>query len=273
MRCVRERIVSLSQMRVPVLIAGGRGSGRDRAVGVLHEIDRRGGRPLVVVRCGNLIGPTPLPPRGCHVYLDEVARLSPVEQGRWLEYLGLRGDVRTSRVARVYASTSHELRACVREGSFSPPLAEYLLRFTIQLPLLADRRQDIPDLVHSLMDEIGTRLERDISHIEARALQRLRAQPWPGDVAELAGVVEKLVAYSGSGEITLESLDQVLDESRQVVTTIRAELKLRRRRELIALLHDCGGNLAAAARRLGVSRSTLVSRAQRSGLLPPPRAG
>ena len=277
MRRVRERLAALSPLRVPVLIAGEGGSGRDSAVEALHALGRHGGRPLVAVRCGVRPQRALLPPRGSSVYLDEVGRLPAAEQARWLGHLGLRGDARTRRVARVYASTSDDLRALAREGSFSPELAEYLSRFRVHLPPLRDRRRDVPELARSLASTIGLRLGRRITGIEEGALLRLSLQPWNGNVAELAGVMEKLVAFSATGEITLEGVGQVLGTAPGSADTPSADTRRAGptacgRGELLLVFHECGGNLAAAARRLGISRSTLVSRAKRLGLLPRPAA-
>jgi len=86
----------------------------------------------------------------------------------------------------------------------------------------------------------------------------------------LAQVVEKLVAFSPSGDVTRERVREVLGESPDSVALLRHQRNQQQREELVALLESCGGNLAEVARRLEISRGAVIYRAQKHGLLPRP---
>jgi two-component system response regulator AtoC len=270
MRRVRERVRALAPLALPVLVAGERGSGRDRVVQALHALgrpDREADAPLVRVRCGE--DAQPAPPPGSVVYLDEVGRLDLPQQACWEQRLRTGNDGGAPpRFRRVYASTCEDLTRRVREGSFLPALARPLSRFTIQLSPLRQRREDVPALVTALVGEIGRSLGRDRCRVQPAALTALKARSWPGNVAELARVLEKLVAFSPGGEISGRRVRAVLREMPESVDSLRRSRKAQQREELVRLLEECGGNLAEVARRLGLSRGAVIYRARRFGLMP-----
>jgi transcriptional regulator of acetoin/glycerol metabolism len=101
----------------------------------------------------------------------------------------------------------------------------------------------------------------------APAVKLLQEQPWPGNVAQLANVIEKLVAFSADGLVTRRGVSCVLAESPATIPSLRQGALRRQRDELVATLDATGGNLAEAARRLSMSRGAVIYRAQKFGLL------
>lgn len=270
MRRVRERICALAPLTPPVLVRGETGAGRDCVARALCALGPHADAPFVSVRAGEG-GPARLPNRPSVYYLDEVGRLSPDEQSHWRKVLGGIDSDRDERIARILASTSEDLEAVAREGRFDPDLARALHRFSIVLPPLRNRIEDVSQLVPLLARRIGARLGRPEVRFERAALALLKRQLWPGNVRELAALVEKLVAFSAHGTVTRDRVREVLGESPDGVAALRSRRNQREREELMVLLEECGGNLAEVARRLDISRGAVIYRAQKHGLVPRPR--
>ena len=269
-QAVRERVTALSSLNVPVLIRGERGTGRDHVAQVLHR--QRYGRSerLAVVEkdAGSAGGQGAA--RG-PVYLDEIGGFSLREQGRWARYVieTERKEGRSS--GRVIASTSENVEQLVRDGSFDSGLAEELLRFTIELPPLRERVRDIPVLVGALAEKIARRMGRTSVVFSRGALRELQSPTWLGNVRELAGTVERLVAFAPMGRIDAAQVKAVLREVPTGVLSSRVARERAQEEELVKLIHETGGNLAEIGRRINMSRGAVIYRAQKYGLLPKPK--
>jgi two-component system response regulator AtoC len=262
MERVRERVRALAPLDVAVLVLGEPGSGRSRVVEALHRHGPLAGRSLLRVRPGMR------PPRDARgpYHLDGVADLGPAEQAFWVDRLRVQGSD-----TRVFASSPCELAPLVREGHFDTRLFERLRRFVVRLPPLRARLEDLPALVRHLSRSAGERLGRPEPRVERSALTRLRAQPWPGNVAELADLIERLVAFAGDGRLTGALVEEVVGESARGVDALRRRRDEQQRHQLETALRECGGNLAEVARRIGMSRGAVIYRAQKYGLLARPR--
>jgi DNA-binding NtrC family response regulator len=269
LRRVRERIRALAPLSLPVLVHGERGSGRDAVAEALHAFGERPEVPLVPVRSGSG-GGHEIPAGGAVIYLDDVESLSVSERSHWLRVLRNAESSPDDRLVRVLASTREDLSARAASGHFDPGLAEILTRFSIALPPLRERREDVAHLVPILATRAGERLGRAQVRFDRGAIAVLRSQLWPGNVAELASVIEKLVAFSVSGSVSREQVREVLGESPDGVAALRSRRNRNEREELVELLEACGGNLAEVARRIGISRGAVIYRAQKHGLVPKP---
>jgi two-component system response regulator AtoC len=266
MRRVRARIAGLGPLQVPVLVVGERGSGRDWVVNALHGASQDRASTLLALR-GDASAAGRAPASARAVYLDEVGALSPEAQRHWLERVDGKGRVPGDRV-RLYASTSEDLASRARDGSFLPKLAGRLLRFRIELPPLRDRLEDVPVLVAALVPKLGARLGRASVRVLPAALARLAQHPWAENVRELEDALERMIAFSADGQVTRSHVDEALASDPESVVSLRGRRESRQRDELVRLLEACGGNLAEVARRLGMSRSAIVYRTRKYGLLP-----
>jgi two-component system response regulator AtoC len=263
MQRVRERVTALSRLRVPVLVRGEEGSGRTHVVGVLRELRGEAGAEVATLRTGDRRLLAPLDARRSNV-LEEVARLSPVEQARWRDALLAPGrDARTS----VYATTTEDLALLARQDAFDPVLADTLGHFAIALPPLRDRRADLPELAAELASRACTRLGREPVALSRPALRLLQAQSWPGNVRELAFAVERLVAFTAGPRVERGHVEALFEDSPRSVVATRHARSRRQREELQRLIDETGGNLAEVARRLEMSRGGVIYRAQKFGLM------
>lgn len=267
MRRVRERIAGLAPLRVPVLVSGEQGSGRDCVVRAFQALCEPPDTPLVVIQADSPAAARPQTAVRA-VYLDEVGRLDGEAQARWYARLRELEASSGARTTRVYASTSEDLGAAAHQGSFHPGLARCLLRFVVALPPLRERLEDLGPLIAVLLPRIGARVGRGDARVLPSALARLKRHPWAGNVRELAETVERLIAFSPRGDITRAQVDEVLRASPESVSSLRDRRQRRQREELVSLLEECGGNLAEVARRIGMSRGAVIYRAKKHGLLP-----
>ncbi|BDG03160.1 propionate catabolism operon regulatory protein PrpR [Anaeromyxobacter oryzae] len=208
------------------------------------------------------------------IFLDEVGDMPLALQTRLLRVLQQREVLRlgsndpTPIDVRVVAATNHDLAARVEEGAFREDLYYRLNILRLHLPPLAARPEDIPliatHLLERALEQHGALAARDRA---LRAiLPRLAAHAWPGNVRELENVLERvavLYAEPDGGEVDARELRVVvpeLFEGRRRPSggpTLRAARRGHERAHIQRVLEECGGNQAAAARRLGIGRTTL----------------
>jgi DNA-binding NtrC family response regulator len=262
---VRERLLALSSVRVPVLVSGEAGTGRDRIIHALHDASADRGLRLTIVRAGDALLPPDRHADGIF-YLADLHSYSAATQSYWADRLTSAPPAKGPR--RVYASTTQDLHAMVRDGTFDGTLAAEIGRFSIEVSPLRERLDDLGELARALASEAGSKLGGRTVRITAPAIAALRSYSWPGNVRELKAVIERLVVFAHDGRITRDHVRSVLDEKATTVASLRRASEERQRRELMELLQETGGNLAEAARRLGMSRGAVIYRAQKFRLLP-----
>jgi transcriptional regulator of acetoin/glycerol metabolism len=125
---------------------------------------------------------------------------------------------------------------------------------------------DIPILSNALALRLGRSLGRPGVRLAPAVARRLREEHWPGNVKELAGILEKLIAFSPSKQIGLGELVEILAEVKESVASIRERQGLIERQTLIEALRSSGGNVTRAAERLGRSRAAVYRLAEKHGL-------
>ena len=283
-----------------VLLAGPTGTGKGLAARILHHAGARAGGPMIEINCAAL-------PRdlleselfghesgaftgaraqrrglieqadGGTLFLDEIGEMPLELQSKVLKVLEDRrvrrlGGSREVEVdLRLVAASNRQLEQMVARGEFRADLFHRLNTFVVQLPPLADRIEDLHDLVPRFVEEFAALVARPAPALDAGLWQRLQAHAWPGNIRELRNVIERCVllsegpvlaatlfpgppaadaASAGPAQVTF-----VLDGS-QSLEQMEAELV---RRALLA----SGGNLQSAARLLRTTRETMRYRIQK----------
>lgn len=269
------RAAALAPGQLPVLIEGETGSGKLTLARAIHDAARSG--PFVVVACAELAegdeallfgrsdgrrqeeGLIAQARRGTLV-LDKVDELPPRLQARLLRlaaegsYLPV-GAVRPLAVdLRLIATSQKDLAAEAAEGRFRRDLLHRLSGAVLRLPALRERR----DLLW-LADRALARAFGQPVLIPPEVLAPLAAHGWPGNLRELAHLAASLAAGAETAQITPEDLPEPLRTARPVGQAGGAAL-------LAQVLRDTGGNISAAARRLGVDRTTVHRQMRRYGL-------
>jgi PAS domain S-box-containing protein len=281
-----------------VLIFGETGSGKELIARAIHRSSRRAAAVMVKVNCGALPaalveselfghergaftgavqqkkGRFELANRGT-IFLDEVGELPLESQVKLLRVLQEHefervGGTQTLRVdARVIAATNRNLAADVHRGAFRSDLFFRLNIFPIWVPPLRDRLDDIPVLARHFVREFATRMGRTVDRIDRGALEQLAAYNWPGNIRELANILERAIILC-QGRV-LQSTHLGLPAAVPAATDDVVTLDEAERRHILKALERTGGVLAGpkgAAALLGVNRSTLWSRMRKLGIEP-----
>jgi DNA-binding NtrC family response regulator len=299
-RQLRSEIETVALARSTVLILGESGTGKTLSARAIHEQSPRRHAPFVEVDCGclsesllesELFGHVAGSFTGAHqnragkflladggtIFLDEIGTASPNLQLRLLRVLQDRsfdplGSSKTCRVdVRVILATNGNLAEMVRRGSFREDLYYRINVITLRQPALRERLSDIPALVgfhlHRICHEIG----RPTPALSSEASLRLQQHDWPGNVRELVNVLERAVVLS-RGPILLESnlppeLRQGADETANPpLAGLRRELLVPERQLIEQALTKHAWKRQAAARELGIDRTTLYKKMRKFGL-------
>ena len=285
---------------VPVLIHGESGTGKEVVARRLHARSKRRDGPFVAINC------TALPAAALEdelfglengvesttlgklrdaqfgsLFLDEVGELGLELQGRLLRVL--QESQREGGQARIIAATSRHLPSEVSRDTFRADLFYRLNVFSISVPPLRDRRDDIPALARYALAQFAAREAKPPPQLSDDALRMLAAHEWPGNVRELTNVIERaaLLCANGvirpadlpediQGALKAEAEDNVLSAEGEALSGDASSavrpLHEMEREMMVAALKETRGNVSEAARRLGIGRATFYRRAQRHGL-------
>ena len=288
-----------------VLILGETGTGKELLARTIHALSPRADGPFVAVNCGALpdtlleselfgykagafTGAVKDKPgrfalaRGGTLFLDEIAEISPALQVRLLRVLQERvfeplGGTRSeSADVRVIVATNRDLAEQMRQGLFRDDLFYRINVVRVELPPLRRRPEDLPLLVEQFIERFNRIQGKAIQGIAPEALSLLMAHAWPGNVRELENVIERAFILCAGGTIGLEHLPEELTVRRTAAVTapdMRAARELLDARSIRAALERHGGNRLAAARELGIHKSTLFRKMKQLGIRPPNRDG
>ncbi len=287
-----------AQTDVTVAFFGETGVGKDVIAHVLHEQSARAGGPFVVFDCGavaaNLAesellghergaftGAVSAHPgaferaHGGTLFLDEVGELPVDLQPRLLRALESRkvrrvgGKIERRIDVRVIAASNRDIRADVSTGKFREDLFFRLAVAVITVPPLRERLDDLPELVHGLLNDLG----RGDLRVADASLAALRAHPWPGNVRELKNVLACAAAFADPGAGFLEAhhlkLQQPADNEESWLDGLPLGGQALERIERVAIrqtMEQADGNKMHAAKSLGIAVSTLYEKLKKYGL-------
>jgi DNA-binding NtrC family response regulator len=288
-------IFSLIQRIAPyyrtVLITGQTGTGKEMIARAIHAVGPWSDRPFVVCNCGGLveglieselfghvkgsftgavkdkIGLFEVAGEGV-LFLDEIGELPLSFQPHLLRVLQdgefkRVGSHTTSKAScRVITATHRDLETEVAEGRFREDLFFRITPFTIKLPPLRDRKDDLPLLCRLLLNRFNKRTGKPVYGISRPAQAALMSYDWPGNVRELENVLEQAAVLTPEPFIRLEDLPPLLQKTSQDPS---APLSLEEveRRHIEMVLHQTRGNRSKAAILLGVSRRALLRRLEK----------
>ena len=283
-----------------VLLRGETGTGKELFAHAIHASSTRSRGAMIEVNCA-AIAPTLLESElfghergaftgatqrrigrfeladGGTLFLDEIGELPLEAQAKLLRVLQEHsfervGGTKTLRVdVRIVAATNRDLEALVKDGRFRADLFYRLAVFTITVPPLRDRREDIPELARELVRSLAARHGSLVDGIDDDALFALQAYDWPGNVRELQNVLERAVIIAprkARGRVLSRAdLPELVNPPVEIPTAndlgVPAEAPLKERvdayeKRLIAeALTAASNNQSEAARRLGMSRGAL----------------
>jgi len=283
-----------------ILIEGESGTGKELMANAIHNLSSRRKRPFIIVNCGaipdNLLeselfgykagaftdAKRDKPGRfaqahGGTLFLDEIGDVSPALQVRLLRVLQdgsfqpLGGTESVKVNVRILCATNRDLKVLVDEGKFREDLFYRIKVFELSLPPLRERREDIPVLAEHFINRMNGLRGKDISGLSREALAALMHYDWPGNIRELQNAIEHAFILCHGGLIDVQRLPFPLREtgvSRDGIPAgfTLAEIEARMIKEALA---RNGGQKLAAARELGIDKTTLWRKLRRMGLQEP----
>jgi DNA-binding NtrC family response regulator len=302
MQRVYKVIQKVSQHEYPVLILGESGTGKELVARSVHFSGARKDHTFAPVDCSSLV-PTLIESElfghvkgaftgaqhgkqglieaahGGTLFLDEIGDMPVDLQAKLLRALQERevkpvGSTERRRIdVRIIAATNRDLEAAIRNGTFRQDLYFRLNVVQIKIPPLRERKSDIPLLVTAFLDKFSDP-QGPVRTISEDAMRRLIAYDWPGNVRELENAIERAVAL-GSGPIVhvadLPSNLQYPSSERVPEKDELLPLEELERRAILRTLRETSGDKLAAARILGIGKTTLYRKLKQYHVEPAER--
>ena len=289
---IRRLIDKVASARVPVLITGPSGAGKDVVAKALHAASPRREQPLIVKNCATLQrelmrselfghvkgaftgaerdqqGLVELAHKGT-LFLDEVGELSPDVQGALLRLLenqtfrkvGAKAEQKVD--VRFLCATNRDLAREVEAGRFHEALFHRINVFELPLPSLQERKEDIPLLVEYFLSLLGPENKVQVAD---RVMASLQNYHWPGNIRELRNVLERSLILAESDCITdcdlPAEISRLADLGHQDTDSEDVSLQEVEKRHILRVLNLCNGHRGQAAARLGITRKTLYRKLQ-----------
>ncbi len=305
MQRVFEVLPAIAVSPSTVLVLGETGTGKELVARTVHDLSLRCKGPFVAVNCGALpdtlleselfgykagafTGAQRDKPgrfaiaRGGTLFLDEIGEISPALQVRLLRVLQERtyeplGATRSESVdARIIVATNRNLTEQTRRGAFREDLYYRINVVRVELPPLRRRKEDLPFLVEEFIRRFNRLHRKSITGITGEALSLLMAHDWPGNVRELENVIERSFILCSAGLIDIAHLPEELTArggSSPASTSIQSAHNLLDARCLQLALERNGFNRLAAARDLGIHKTTFFRKIKKLGITLPTRNG
>ena len=296
MNQLRQNIERVASTNSRILITGPSGSGKEMVARAIHNNSARSSEPFVVINAATitpesmeteLFGVEKIDGQkgkvgafeeahGGTLFLDEVADMPRDTQGKILRVLVDQSFVRVggaNRVTvdvRILSSTANDLEGLIQKGEFREDLFHRLAVVPIRIPSLAERREDITELVAAFMQQIGNQAGIKPGKIGEDSLAVLQAHDWPGNIRQLRNNIERLMILARDSDDDTITANMLPGEIGEMLPKTPGEgdenmmsLPLREAREvfekgyLIAQINRFGGNVSRTAEFVGMERSAL----------------
>lgn len=300
---VMQRLYShlnlVAPTKMSVLILGESGTGKEYIARMIHENSNRKSSPFIAVDCGSLsmeLAPSELfghkkgsftsavadkvgvfvAANGGTVFLDEIGNLSYEVQKQLLRALqeqvvrpvGSSSDIKVD--VRIIAATNENLEKAIEEGRFRQDLYHRINEFTVNVPPLRERLEDIEEFCYHFIKQANAELDKNVDMISQEALSVLKQQNWYGNLRELRNVIRRSVLFSYDNILRKENLpdfhreqknnkqsDVIIDNT---ISYQKLSLKNDEKEQIIAALNQSGGNKTLAAKLLKIDRKTLYNK-------------
>lgn len=283
------RLVAPTQMSV--LINGASGTGKEYVAHRIHELSKRNGKPFIAIDCGSI--PKDLAAseffghvkgsftgaltdkvgafeeaNGGTLFLDEIGNLSYEVQIQLLRALQERrirriGSTKEIEVdVRLICATNENLKEGIAKGTFREDLYHRINEFTLRMPDLKERREDILLFANFFLDQANRELERNLTGFDAAASEALQRYPWPGNLRQLKNVVKRATLLAQGNFITpLELGEDILNPPAEINDTpFSLHNGEQEKQRILHALQRTGNNKSKAAQLLGIDRKTLYNK-------------
>ena len=269
-----------------VLINGASGTGKEYVAKRIHQLSKRSEKPFVAIDCGAIpkelaaseffghkkgsftgaiedkVGAF-IEADGGTIFLDEIGNLSydvqvqllRVLQERRVKPIGTTTEVKVD--VRLIAATNEDLKAAIKSGAFREDLYHRINEFTIYMPHLCERGEDIPLFANFFLDQANRELEKPVPGFLPEAMERISQYTWPGNLREMRNTVMRAALLAQGNPIRVEHLgiDMNIDKPINILHDPDRE-----RTKIVSALQKCSGNKSKAAAMLGIDRKTLYNK-------------
>lgn len=269
-----------------VLINGASGTGKEYVAKRIHQLSKRSEKPFVAIDCGAIpkelaaseffghkkgsftgaiedkVGAF-IEADGGTIFLDEIGNLSydvqvqllRVLQERRVKPIGTTTEVKVG--VRLIAATNEDLKAAIKSGAFREDLYHRINEFTIYMPHLCERGEDIPLFANFFLDQANRELEKPVPGFLPEAMERISQYTWPGNLREMRNTVMRAALLAQGNPIRVEHLgiDMNIDKPINILHDPDSE-----RTKIVSALQKCSGNKSKAAAMLGIDRKTLYNK-------------
>ncbi len=269
-----------------VLINGASGTGKEYVAKRIHQLSKRSEKPFVAIDCGAIpkelaaseffghkkgsftgaiedkVGAF-IEADGGTIFLDEIGNLSydvqvqllRVLQERRVKPIGTTTEVKVD--VRLIAATNEDLKAAIKSGVFREDLYHRINEFTIYMPHLCERGEDIPLFANFFLDQANRELEKPVPGFLPEAMERISQYTWPGNLREMRNTVMRAALLAQGNPIRVEHLgiDMNIDKPINILHDPDSE-----RTKIVSALQKCSGNKSKAAAMLGIDRKTLYNK-------------
>ena len=269
-----------------VLINGASGTGKEYVAKRIHQLSKRSEKPFVAIDCGAIpkelaaseffghkkgsftgaiedkVGAF-IEADGGTIFLDEIGNLSydvqvqllRVLQERRVKPIGTTTEVKVD--VRLIAATNEDLKAAIKSGAFREDLYHRINEFTIYMPHLCERGEDIPLFANFFLDQANRELEKPVPGFLPEAMERISQYTWPGNLREMRNTLMRAALLAQGNPIRVEHLgiDMNIDKPINILHDPDSE-----RTKIVSALQKCSGNKSKAAAMLGIDRKTLYNK-------------
>lgn len=293
---VYTHVALVAPTKMSVLVLGESGTGKEYIARMIHEQSGRKDYPFIAVDCGSLsmeLAPSELfghkkgsftsaiadkkgvfeEAKGGTVFLDEVGNLPYEVQKQLLRSLqeqkvrpvGSAQDVNVD--VRIIAATNIDLEKAIEEGSFRQDLYHRINEFSIEVPPLRERLEDLEEFAYHFLAQANEELGKDVKSISAEAIEKLKQHRWDGNLRELRNVIRRAVLFAENQEITVDNLPVLGTRIQKTQDADDMALQPGNEKEqILAALKKARGNKTVAAKLLQIDRKTLYNKMHLYGM-------
>lgn len=298
MQKIYDLIKTVAPTDTTVLIRGESGTGKELVAKAIHLNSKRKYFPIITVNCGALAeslleselfghekgaftgaqfrrkGKFEMAHEGT-IFLDEIGTISPKMQIELLrvieskQFTRVGGNEVITSDFRVVAATNEALENAVKEGRFREDLYYRLNVFTVFIPPLRERTDDVEQLAYYFLDRFCNSMNKKKKKISEEALLFLKNYSWPGNVRELENAIERAVVISKTDEITFEDLPFHLREEDLSINDDDKSMAAVEKKHIMKVLNENRWNISKTSKVLGIDRVTLYNKLNRYHLEKP----
>lgn len=287
------RLVAPTSMSV--LITGASGTGKEYVAHRIHQLSKRADRPFIAVDCGAIpkelaaseffghvkgaftgaladkVGAFALADGGT-IFLDEIGNLGYEVQVQLLRALQERrirpvGSAQELKVdVRFIAATNEDLEAAIGKGTFREDLYHRINEFTLKMPGLKERGEDIPLFANFFLDQANRELDKRLKGFEPEALAAMCAYHWPGNLRQMKNMIRRATLLAQHDTISLDELGHELRQPSVQTASFTLHDGNHEKEQILSALHHANNNKSKAAQLLGIDRKTLYNKLKLYGI-------